>query len=134
MTGASILGGGGGAGSGGLRSDPPGGITTCATAAFAANSAAIVAQTRIDDRFMRNHVVIIRRTASKLCFRRVLDRVEPVSLEAEKIPRLQHMRGQRRSHVYHAAARMRNHDPARQKMQPVLQAARQLPVFLGEIF
>ncbi len=41
---------------------------------------------------------------------------------------------QRRGGVDQAAARMRNHDPARQQMQPVLQAARQRPVLLVEIF
>jgi hypothetical protein len=42
-----------GAGSGGLNSDPPGGIT-CANAAFAATSAAIIVQIKIDDRFIED--------------------------------------------------------------------------------
>src|SRR6185437_6732567 len=70
----------------------------------------------------------------ELFFRRVLDRIEPVSLEAEQVPRLQHMRRQGRGRVDETAARMRDHNPARQQMQPFLQAARQLPVFLVEIF
>jgi len=36
--------------------------------------------------------------------------------------------------VDHAAARMRDHDPARQEMQAVLEAAGQFPIFLVEIF
>ena len=44
------------------------------------------------------------------------------------------MRRQRRGRVDHTTARMRNDDPARQQMQPVLQAARQFPILFGEIF
>src|ERR1700692_2642498 len=51
--------------------------------------------------------------------RRVLDRIESVGLETEQVPGLQHMRRQRRAGIDHAAARMRNHDPARQEMQAV---------------
>ena len=44
------------------------------------------------------------------------------------------MRRQRRAGIDDAATRMRDHDPPRQQMQAVLQAARQLPVLLVEIF
>ena len=44
------------------------------------------------------------------------------------------MRRQRRGGIDYAAARMRDHDPPRQQMQALLQAARQLPVLLVEIF
>ena len=44
------------------------------------------------------------------------------------------MRRQRRGHVDHAAARMRQRDAARQQMQFVLHPARQLPVLDLKIF
>ena len=53
-------------------------------------------------------------TSRKLFFRCALDRVEPVGLEPEQVPRLQHMRRQRRGGIDHPAARMRNHDPPRE--------------------
>src|SRR5882724_12062187 len=69
-----------------------------------------------------------------LFFRRVFDRIEPIGLKAEQVPRLQHMRRERCGAVDEPAARVRYHDPARQQMQPLLQAARQFPVFLVEVF
>src|SRR6476646_5247381 len=75
-----------------------------------------------------------RESQAKLVFRRVLDGIKPVVFEPKQVPGLQHMRRQWRAGVDHAAARMRDHDPASQQMQPVLQAARQLPVLAVEIF
>src|SRR5438552_2001441 len=66
-------------------------------------------------------------------FRRILDRIEPGGVEPEQIPRLLHMRRQRGADIDQAAARMRDHDPARQQVQPVLDAAGNLPVLLCKI-
>src|SRR5216684_3447041 len=52
IAGTSILGGGGGAGGGGLNCEAPG-SNVCAGAAFAATSASVNAQIKIDRRFMR---------------------------------------------------------------------------------
>src|SRR5690606_22080985 len=74
------------------------------------------------------------RISGILFFRRIFDRVEAGCLEAEQIPRLQHMWRQRRGHVNSPAPRMGNRYAARQKMQTFLQSARQFPVFNLEIF
>ena len=67
-------------------------------------------------------------SGEELFLRRFDDRVVARGVEAEQIPRLLHVRRQRRRDVDRAAARMRHHDAARQQMQPVLHAAGQLPV------
>ena len=89
-------GGGGGGGSGGLNCDPPGGMSTCAEAAPAKINAAATAQMMSDACFMGDMSCSPGRAANKLFFRRVFDRVEAVGLQAQQVPRLQHMRRQRR--------------------------------------
>src|SRR6218665_3886188 len=74
------------------------------------------------------------KSGSTLIFRRVFDRVKPVVLEPEEIPRLQHMWRQRRGGVDHTAPRMRDDDAAREEMQAVLQSTGQLPVLDVEVF
>src|SRR5215470_3775708 len=68
--------------------------------------------------------------ARPLFLRRLDDRVVAGGVEAEEAPGLLHVRRQRCCDVDGAAARMRHGNPARQKMQPVLHAPRQLPVLL----
>ena len=58
----------------------------CAEAVPAKVSAKATAQMMIDECFMETMSCSLRQTANKLFFRRVLDRVEPVGLEAEQIP------------------------------------------------
>ena len=86
MAGTSIFGPGGGGGGGGLNWDVPGGIICCAQAALPAASAQITAQIVIDRCFMRGMSVSQKQTATKLFFRCVFDRVEPVGLEAQQVP------------------------------------------------
>jgi hypothetical protein len=62
------------------------------------------------------------------------DRVVARHVEPQQIPRLLHMRRQRRGHIDRPLARMRHDNAARQKMQSVLQSARQFPILLREIF
>src|SRR5499427_5544981 len=69
-----------------------------------------------------------------LLLRRLDDGVVAANVEADEIPRLAHVRRQRRRDVDRAAARMRHDDAARHQMQTVLHAARQLPVLLRKIF
>src|SRR5262245_34600519 len=70
----------------------------------------------------------------RLFLRRLDDGVVALNVEADEIPRLPHVRRQRRGHIDRSTARVRHHDAARQQMQAVLHAARQLPVLLGKIF
>src|SRR6516164_2433837 len=86
-----------------------------------------------------NHLVACQgqnpfKPGAALLLRRLDDGVVAVGVEADEIPRLAHVRRQRRRDVDSAAARMRHDDAARQEMQAVLHAARQLPVLLREIF
>src|SRR5438094_1184991 len=73
-------------------------------------------------------------STTDLIRRRLFDRIVAPRIEAEQIPGLLHMRWQRRGDVDHACARMWHGNAARQKMQPVLHATRQLPVFACKIF
>src|SRR4029079_10782196 len=67
-------------------------------------------------------------------FRRVFDRVETCGLESKQIPRLHHVRRQRRGNVDHAATRVRDRNAPCQQVQPVLDTAGNLPVLLVEVF
>src|SRR5215475_15163258 len=69
-----------------------------------------------------------------LLLRRVDDRIVALDIEAKQIPALHHVRRQRRRQIDEAAARMRHRDAPRQKVQAVLNAARQGPVLPVEIF
>ena len=61
------------------------------------------------------------------------DRVVTGGIESDQVPRLLHMRRQRRRDVDHAAARMRHHYSSRQQVQSVLYSAGKFPVFLKKI-
>src|SRR5262249_13623116 len=76
----------------------------------------------------------LRPAPSALLLRRLDDGVVAVGVEADQIPRLAHVRRQRRRDVDGSAARMRHDDAARHEMQAVLHAPRQLPVLLRKIF
>src|SRR5262245_56994713 len=69
-----------------------------------------------------------------LFFRRLDDGIVALDVKAQQVPRLLHVRRQRRGGIDCAATWMRHHDAAGEQMQAVLHAARKLPVFLGEIF
>src|SRR5258708_19285904 len=69
-----------------------------------------------------------------LFLRRLDDGVVAVGVEADEIPRLAHVRRQRRRDVDCSAARMRHDDAPRQEMQAVLHAAGALPGLLSKIF
>src|SRR6516165_5297420 len=74
-----------------------------------------------------NHLVACQQNplqaGAALFLRRLDDGVVAVNVEADEIPRLAHVRRQRRRDVDRAAARMRHDDAARQEMQAVLHAA-----------
>src|SRR5262249_9011396 len=131
--GISIFGGGGGGGGGGSNSGEVPGISVCAKLPCPAESAARTS--RMDSvAFMEDMSCASRSRATGLLFRRVLDRIKSCCVEAKQVPRLLHVRRQRGARVDHAATRVRDHDAAREQMQPVLQAARQFPVLDVEIF
>src|SRR2546430_11354587 len=69
-----------------------------------------------------------------LLLRRLDDGVVAVGVKADEIPRLAHVRRQRRCDVDRSAARMRHGDAARHKMQAVLPAAGPLATLLRKIF
>src|SRR5215831_11151069 len=68
-----------------------------------------------------------------LRFRRLDDGIVALGIEADQVPRLPHVRRQRRGDIDHSPARVRHDDATGQEVQAVLHAAGQLPVFLGKI-
>src|SRR5689334_23784245 len=68
-----------------------------------------------------------------LLLRCLFDRVVTLGVKPQQIPRLLHMRRQRRRYINRSTTRVRYRDTASQKMKLVLKSARQLPVFYGEI-